>query len=830
MKGSHLNIIRVFSLITIAFAFLSSVESKAIESIKVKTEGMKYYPGFFNFYWDDKEGKIWLEVDKSKGEFIYYNGLQAGVGSNDIGLDRGRLGRDTKIVKFDRIGPKVLLTQSNYGFVALSDNPSERKAVEEAFAKSVLWGFDVKAEEGDKYLIDLTPFLLSDEYQVSETLKRRKQGTYKLESTRSAVYLPNTKNFPKNSEFESILTFLGTPEGEYVEDVVPTPGAVTVRVHFSMIELPDDDYEPLPYDPRSSFNSIEFKDYATPISDPLVKRFTTRHRLKKKDPSAEISEPVEPIIYYLDPGTPEPVRSALLEGARWWNQAFEAAGYKDGFIVEMLPEDADPLDIRYNVIQWVHRSTRGWSYGASIRDPRTGEIIKGKVTLGSLRVRQDYLIATGLLSPYEEGKPVDDKMKEMALARLRQLSAHEVGHTLGLAHNHLAHMNDRSSVMDYPHPLAVLDDKGEIDLSKAYDTDIGEWDKVSISWGYSDFPDGSDDLAMRTDILKEAWSDGLMYLTTKDARPMGTAHPYAHQWINGTDPVEELYRLIEVREKALENFSEKSIRIGEPMSSLEEVLVPLYLSHRYQVHAVYKILGGLSYTYALRGDGQTVTEMVPPEMQEKALDALIKTLSPEVLAIPEKIYSLIPPVPNDISSAEIFPRKTGLTFDPLTASESLANLTLAGIFYPDRISRILTYHGLDEKSPALEEVLEKLIKATWKSSKSDDMYEAEIQRAVDNLLLSYMLGMINNENLPSQAQSIGYYKAKELSEWMQSAMATEKSYEQKAHFSHAVAKIENYDDDEDDFKYMILDNAPPGAPIGTPGHDELFNFGCESNN
>lgn len=808
------------------FSCFAAWDVNAAESIAKKTEGMKKYPGYYNYYWDEKEGKIWLEIDNDEKEFIYFNGLQAGVGSNDIGLDRGRLGRDTKIVKFHRVGPKVLLTQMNYGFVAISENPQERKAVEDAFAKSVLWGFEIGAETGEKYLIDLTAFLLSDEYNIVQTLNDRKQGKYKIDPSRSAIYLPNTKNFPKNSDFESILTYVGEPEGKYIKQVAPTPSAVTVRVHFSFLELPDDGYEPLPYDPRSSFNSVEFYDYATPISEPLVKRYTTRHRLQKKDPSAALSEAVEPIVYYLDPGTPEPVRSALLDGAKWWNQAYEAAGYKDAFIVEMLPDNADPLDIRYNVIQWVHRSTRGWSYGASISDPRTGEIIKGKVTLGSLRVRQDFLIATGLLSPYEEGKQVTDEMKKMALARLRQLSAHEVGHTIGLAHNHLAHMNERSSVMDYPHPLSTLGADGKIDLSKAYATDIGSWDKVAIAWGYSDFPEEVDDAKMRMDILQDAWSKGLMYLSTQDARPMGTAHPYAHQWINGKDPVEELYRLMKVREAALSNFSEKAIRVGDPMSSLEEVLVPLYLSHRYQVHAVYKIIGGLSYNYALRGDGQTITEMVPAEMQNKALDALMYTLDPKVLAIPERIVSLIAPVPNGIGSGEVFSRKTGITFDPLAAAESAAKLTLAGIFYPDRVSRVVAYHSMDETLPGLDKILDKLISSTWKNARNKDGYEAEIQRIVDNLVLSHMLAMISNENLPSQARSLSYFKSMELSDWLKAKMASEKNIDQKAHFAYAIAKINKYDD-LPAVHDGLLDDAPPGAPIGTPGH-EMFDFGCDN--
>lgn len=813
--------------ILVLFLVSSASLAGAAETIKAKTEGMKKYTGFYDFYWDEVSGKIWLEIDSDE-EFIYYNALQAGVGSNDIGLDRGRLGRDTKIVSFQRIGPKVLLTESNYKYIADSDNEMERKAVEEAFAKSVLWGFEVSAEEGESYLIDLTPFLLSDEYQIAETLKRRKQGSYNIDPSRSAIYLPNTKSFPKNSDFESILTFTGKPESDFIESVVPTPEAVTVRVHFSFVKLPDDGYEPLPYDPRSSFNSIAYYDYATPISAPLVKRFTTRHRLEKKDPSKEISEAVEPIIYYLDPGTPEPVRSALLEGARWWNQAFEAAGYKDAFQVEMLPDDVDPLDVRYNVIQWVHRSTRGWSYGASIRDPRTGEIIKGKVTLGSLRVRQDYLIATGLLAPYEEGKPVTKEMEEMALARLRQLSAHEVGHTLGLAHNHLAHLSERSSVMDYPHPLAKLGDDGKIDLSEAYDTDIGEWDKVSITWGYADYPESINADEARKGVLKKAWDEGLLYLTTQDARPMGTAHPYAHQWINGKDPIDELYRLLKVREKAISNFSEKNIRPGEPMSQLEEVLVPLYLSHRYQVHAVYKVLGGLEYNYALRGDGQLVTKLVDPKMQDKALEALIYSISPEVLKVPERIVKLIPPVPNDISSKEIFQRYTGITFDPLATAESAAKLTFDGIFYPDRISRIVAYHSLDDSQPGLSTVLDKLVDATWKSAKSKDSYNSGIQMIVDDLLLSNMITMACSDKIPSIARSIGYLKLDELEGWLKTKVTSEKDTDLRAHYTHALARIKMFKDEPEMVKETIYVEAPPGAPIGMPG-DEMSDMGCDSN-
>ena len=401
----------------------SAATSDAISS---KTKKMEAHPGFFKFYWDEKQGKIWLEVDKFNQEFLYVNSLQAGVGSNDIGLDRGQLGNE-RVVKFLRSGNKVLLTQVNYKYRATSTNPDERLAVEEAFAQSVLWGFEISTENKNAVLVDATRFFLQDAHGIKKRLQQRKQGTYRLDESRSAIYLPRTKNFPKNTEFEATVTFVGEAKGEWVRSVVPTPDVVTVRMHHSFVELLDDGYEPRRYDPRSGFISTSYFDYATPIDQPIVKRFIIRHRLKKKDPSAAVSEAVEPIIYYLDRGAPEPVKSALMEGASWWNQAFEAAGYRNAFQVKELPADADPMDVRYNLIQWVHRSTRGWSYGGSVTDPRTGEIIKGKVTLGSLRVRQDFLIAQGLVAAYKNGDIPDPRLLEMALARLRQLSAHEGG-------------------------------------------------------------------------------------------------------------------------------------------------------------------------------------------------------------------------------------------------------------------------------------------------------------------------------------------------------------------------------------------------------------------
>jgi hypothetical protein len=799
---------RIVSFLLILFPVCSIAQN--LPTIEEKTKGFKKQEGYFNFYWDENAGKIWLEIDKLDSGILYQTSLPAAIGSNDIGLDRGLMG-DTRIIKFSRVGRKILMIQPNYSYRAVSNDKAEQRAVEQSFAQSTIWGFTAEAESNGHILIDATDFLLRDAMKVSNRLRSTRQGNYSLDKTRSAIYLPQSKNFPQNTELEATITLVNNDgeTGNYLQSVTPSTEAITVRMHHSFVQLPDKNYEPRVFDARSSFIDISYFDYSTPVYENIEKHFIIRHRLQKKDPSAAKSEAVKPIVYYLDNGTPEPIRSALLEGAQWWNQAFEAAGYINAFQVKILPEDADPMDIRYNMINWVHRSTRGWSYGAAVVDPRTGEIIKGNVTLGSLRVRQDYLIATGLLAPFENGMPADNKMLAMALNRLKQLAAHEVGHTLGLMHNYAASVVNRSSVMDYPHPTVVLNARGDIDISNAYANGIGEWDKISIEWGYRDLPSGPNEKRELNRILTDAYKKGFQYISDRDARAPGGLHPTAHLWDNGKSPVDELKNVMKIREKALNQFGEKNIREGMPMAMLEDVLVPVYLYHRYQAEAVTKLVGGMNYSYALRGDGQMITQSLSKEEQTKALNALIGTFDPAVLVLPDRIVKLIPPRPAGYNyTRELFKKRTGLGFDALSPAETAADLPLSFLFNSERMNRMVEYQ-IQYGGLGLNEMIDALMNATWKAPRRKGM-EGLIQLQTEQLLLTYLLAGSVDDNNSFITKS---FLQKSLSDLKTFIETKKKTSADNLYAGHLLLALERIKEPEK-AKPTIHAAMPPGAPIG----------------
>jgi Met-zincin/Domain of unknown function (DUF5117) len=780
---------------------------QTLPTIEEKTKNLTRQQGFINYYWDENTGKIWLEINQPDTEILYQASLPAGLGSNDIGLDRGLLGQ-TAVVKFTRVGNKLLLVQPNYDYRAITSDVAEKRAVEQSFAASTLWGFTIEAASNKAVLVDATAFFMRDAMQVSGQLANSKQGSYSIDLSRSAMYLARTKNFPQNTEFETSITFTSKDArpGSIVRTVAPSPDAITLRIHHSFVQLPDNNFKPRVFDARSGSYAMSYFDYSTPVAEPIQKYFTVRHRLEKKNPGMAKSEAVKPIIYYLDNGTPEPIRSALLEGAQWWNQAFEAAGYINAFQVKLLPEDADPMDTRYNIINWVHRSTRGWSYGASVQDPRTGEIIKGHVTLGSLRVRQDYLIAQGLLAPFKNGKPADDKMLAMALQRLKQLAAHEVGHTLGLMHNYIASTQGRASVMDYPTPVVKIDSEGKLDLNEAYTNEIGDWDKVAITYAYADLSANSNEQEALNTIISDAAKKGLTFISDRDARDPAGMHPGAHLWDEGKDAISGLQSVIKVRAKALAQFGENNIVKGTPMAFLEDLLVPVYLYHRYQVEAVTKMVGGMNYAYALKGEESLVIKPVSKQEQLSALNAVTECIDPNFLALPPHIISLIPPRPAGYEyTRELFKRRTGLSFDALAAAESAADLPLSFLFNPYRLNRMAQnqalYNGL-----GIEEMMNILLNKTWKAPRQTGLAGLILEQN-EQLLLTYLLRVsLNGES--SFATQAAILKAIDDIELI--ARRQIQNNRNKGYLLLTLDRIKN----KMDAKPFEPEPIPPGAPIG----------------
>ncbi len=791
------------------------VEKSTIES---KTAKLQKFDGFIPLFWDAENGKLFMQLSRFNEELLYQVSLPAGVGSNPIGLDRGLLGQ-TQIVTFERIGPKVLMTATNTRFRALSNDEAERRAVADSFARSVIWSFKVEAGDATSVLVDATDFFLSDQQSVTRTLRNTQQGNYALDKNRSAIYLPRTKVFPRNTEVEAVLTFqTGERPGNFVAGVTPIPDSLTVREHHSLAALPPPGYTPRRADPRVGVFAIDFFDYASPFTGPIEKQWIARHRLIKKDPSAAVSEPVEPIVYYVDAGAPEPIRSALLEGVSWWSAAFEAAGFKNAFQVKVLPPDADPMDLRYNMINWVHRAQRGWSYGAAVIDPRTGEIIKGNVTLGSLRIRQDVMLAEGMIPQFDElhDKALSDldpatSPSMMALARIRQLAAHETGHTLGLDHNMAASSFGRASVMDYPSPYVKITD-GKLDLSDAYTKSIGSYDKWVIRYAYAQFAPGANEEQELDRIVREA----PLFITDPESRPVSAAHPDASVWDSPGNNVAMLRHEIEVRRIALSQFGLRNIPMGTPLAQLEEMLVPLYLHHRYQLEAAAKSIGGLDYRYSVKEEGGLVPtptrRIVPAAAQREALNVVLSTLDPAFLEIPPRILGLIPPRGNvDVTSdTELFEHHTTPAFDPVSAAMASADITLAALLDARRAARLVQFHAEDAANPDFNEVVNDVITTV---TRRESGYRGAITRASARLAATRLMNLAANADADPQVRA-------EASEGLRrlAAKLTDAGIRDEAEVAHRHAMrddIERFLARPDQPRAQPkLPEVPPGPPIG----------------
>ncbi|GGP46658.1 zinc-dependent metalloprotease [Shewanella saliphila] len=721
--------------------FLSDVAVAASDPAQKIIKQAQTAEGFINLFYDAKAGQLYLEANKLNQPFLMLTSLPHGVGSNDIGLDRGQLGR-TRMVQFEQHGPYLILKQLNTDYRASSDNFAEQQAVTQAFAESILWRG--KLVEGKKAIVAINDLVINDLHGVADVLEARKQGQYHLDPERSVILPEGIKSFERNADVDVNLTFNTSKAGKQVAEVTPDAKFLSVRLRYSFVQLPDEGFEPRNYHPMSGYLSDQYIDYSAAVDQPHVQRHLRKHRLQKVTPGDAPSQVVEPIVYYVDPGVPEPIRGALLAGARWWQDAFTAAGFIDGFKVELLPEGADPQDVRYNMIQWVHRATRGWSYGAAVTDPRTGEIIKGNVTLGSLRVRQDHLIARGLTAGWPDRQAASEAAMALSLARIRQLAAHEIGHTLGLDHNFAASTNSNASVMDYPHPYASIEGD-QIDISQPYREGIGEWDKYTIAYGYGS-PSQMDSL------LASTLESGFRYIGEADSRQASASHAYASLWDRGNDAVAELQRLETVRLKAITEFNSDALLAGDPKGELADVFVPIYLLTRYQIEAAAKWIGGADYSYQQVGSGVRWS-YVPPKMQLAALDTLLNSLQSRSLVIPTNVVqALVPKAGNYRKTRESFGSNLGVVSDPATMAEMLSRHIVSVILTPERLNRVNQAYMEDSTQLSVVKLIDKLAAASLYQDLPNGS-ELAIQMRVNTVVVDAMLAAYHDEKTAPEVKA-----------------------------------------------------------------------------
>ena len=784
-----------------------------------RTGGAQRQDGFFPLYYDARAGKLFLEVRRVGEDFLYLNSLATGIGSNALGLDRGTIGEGV-VVRFERHGPKLLLIEQNTTFRAVNaTSDAERRAVEESFPTSVRGAFPVLAEEGGRILIDATDFFLQDAFGVAGQIRRGSQGEFRLDRERSAIYLPRTKSFPKNTEIEALLTWASDNPGPEIVRHTPDGRSLSLRQHHSFVELPAPGYRPRAFDPRVGVNGMGIYDFSRPFTERYAQRWASRWRLEKKDPSAAMSEPVRPIVYYLDPGIPEPYRTAFREGASWWNKVFEAAGFINAFRVEDLPEGADPMDARYSVVQWVHRTDPGFSIGPSFTDPRTGEIIKAAVRMDSHRSLTDYNIFAGTLPTAVE--PVGDWVatleggvdgNEFALSRRRQHVAHEIGHTLGLAHNFIASSYGRASVMDYPGPLIELRN-GRIDLSRAYRAGPGAYDTLAIRYAYTPFATPAQEAAGLRAIVADGVRRGIRFMADRDADEVGGMMPEVTRWANGADRAAELERTMEVRRFLLSRFSMAAIRPGEPMYLLSERLAPVYLHHRYALEAAVKAVGGLQYTFALAGDGQAAT-ILDPAVQRRSLALLVRAIQPEELAIPERVAALIPPPPfGSGSNAQSFASPAGGAFDPLAAARSLSSSVVDGVLHRERAARLVSFHARNPAAPSLDEVMTRLVDGTWGAPTPSNARDAELRRVAQRAVLDRLVALAADRQAVTQARASAELQLALLADRLRARRAGDLA--QRAHEELAARDIRRFlERSANPTEPTQPVPLPPGTPIG----------------
>ncbi|TVP76803.1 MAG: DUF5117 domain-containing protein [Gemmatimonadales bacterium] len=747
---------------------------------------------------DQDENQVLMEIpaDRMDQDFLYMNTLATGLGQTSPLLDRGQVGMQA-VVRLERRGQRVLMVRDNWGVRAPGTDPLQEQAVAESFPRSVVASFPIREEEGGQLVVDATSFFYSDVFGVGARLP----GNYSIDRSRSWIDEDGSGNFPLNSELRVVLTYTAGSGAGPVNQVSPDGSAPVFEQHHSLVALPEDDgFRPRAFDPRAGLFGTSFLDFSQGIDGTYRNAYTNRWRLIPSDPEAyargELVEPVEPIVFYMDPAIPEPYRTAFMEGGLWWNGIFEAAGFRDAFRLEELPEGANPLDARYNVIYWVHRRDPGPSVGPSFRDPRTGEILKTVVRMDSHRSLVDYNIWRGFIPAAGGADQLNMSAEDFTMIRRRQHTAHEIGHTLGLAHNFISASQGRASVMDYPAPLVSLDAQGNLDLSDSYRDEGGAWDSLSVRYAYTWFETEEEEAEGLARIMEDGLDEGLRFITGGHAGQAGSI-PAATQWIEGATMMEATERTMAVRELLVDRFDETAIEPGEPMSMLNMRFAHVYLHHRYALEGLVKYVGGMEFSYALRGDGQVPAQPIPAAEQRRALTMVLGALEPEQLRIPDRVNDLIPPQPYGSDGSERWiGTAAGTAFDPISLAGGLATEIVSNLLHPQRAHRLAIFHSRDADMPSLHEVLETLVEFAWAGPASPAPGDRALQRVVERVVLDQVMDLASDGRATPEVRAAAAHHVTAMGDLLDGREGT--TPEDRAHVATARRDIDRFLEGRDD--------------------------------
>ncbi len=707
-----------------------------------RTAGMARQDGFIPLYWDAARGRVLLEVPAFDRDVLYYVSAASGAGSVELPFDRGIL--LTEVIHFQRSGPRVLVVAQNLRYRVVGGSAAQVENVRDSFATSVLASLPVEADEGGRVLVDASPLFLRDAADVEGRLRRANQGTFRLDTGRSGFHAPRIKSFPQNAEIETIVTFAADNPGLLVNNVTPDGRAFTLRIHHSFLRAPEG-YTPRVADPRIGVSTIAFRDYGRPVNEDTEVQWITRWRLEKRDPAAAMSEPRVPIVFYLDPGIPEPTRSAMRDGALWWNKAFEAAGFRNAVQVKDPTPDMDPMDIRYAWILWINRDERGFSSGGTFRDPRTGEILGSKTRMDSHRIRtignywESYTPTTGgddalfvgdtdlleaLAQPAAAGLPA--AQRDLVLLRQSLLTAHELGHVMGFQHNFSSSLDNFASVMEYPTPRVKVT-AGKLDLSDAFQRAIGPYDEMTARYAYADFPAGKERDGLEA-VIREMRAKGLHYVPETDPR---------WTWYDDrATPAEYLRETMAARAIMLASYGPNVLKPGEPIGALRDMrLWMTYLHHRWAIESGLRYVGGMYHEYVVKGDTVPPTTIVPAATQREVLGLLMSALDPAALELPERLLAQLPPHPNgnleDIAG--------DYAFDHLRAARILSAMVLADLLEPARTARLVAFADRQSDALTLPEVLQAVLRATWTGARPATPMQRSLRRVTERAALDAMM-------------------------------------------------------------------------------------------